>query len=780
MRKIMTIVLHILLLLIVIGCDNPMSDVQSATDEETGEDRPSNDEMDVEVIFEDETISLSNGYASYKFNKINGSLVSLYNKKTNSESIGNFGGNFTMYVDTSTEDMWSSKPMVLTQCQPDGYVHNVNSYPKLNDDLVMLSSRDYEVYRTDVVDIEGGKKIVFYYSLDFQHKDNDYYGIEVICSVELLETSKETIWNYEIINNCSNTVITQFVAAQIEDILANNEYSLFWPMHEGEIHKDAVELAKTSKLVTSIDGFASDGTKNLVEEYPSHLSMSLIQLFNEKQSIFYYVTDENYEYKQFNFGIYNDQNYYDEGNNLVSLSSTHYPFIEGNGSNKKIASIHLGLGNEGSWYEGSDLYREWLLSQNPRSLSYMDSAKNLPGFGAATMKMINNSKPSIGYVTMYGNGNIKTTCESFNAIGANDVFFLGWMDEGFDSKYPDYNLNSNMGNKDDLKLGIEQAHLNNDKVVMYINLYAATSDSKWFNRKIGDDLQGDLAKVVSAYEKDYRYVFPANGTNTAFISICPGSQYFVNAIEQAVQTVAEAGADGIFFDQMMEMSATLCFNKSHGHSTPATAYKEGYDKLFVYINSVMSTYSDDYYFSCEGICDAYIQYVDIPGLMWSRLFGYSEYNAPEITRYTIPTRIMGLPNAATGSGTKNQYSRSFVYGNPLRLAENNSEYAKDILTLYKDNIDVYSSGRYIDKRYLDLNVDEDVVYGGIIKDNTLIVTIYNNKNIDINNCILKINIPGKKVISVSDIFTGNSTSYQGFMIKKQDVKSFKILLEEEK
>ena len=70
MRKIMTIVLHILLLLIVIGCDNPMSDVQSATDEETGEDRPSNDEMDVEVIFEDETISLSNGYASYNLIKL--------------------------------------------------------------------------------------------------------------------------------------------------------------------------------------------------------------------------------------------------------------------------------------------------------------------------------------------------------------------------------------------------------------------------------------------------------------------------------------------------------------------------------------------------------------------------------------------------------------------------------------------------------------------------------------------------------------------------------------
>ena len=54
------------------------------------------------------------------------------------------------------------------------------------------------------------------------------------------------------------------------------------------------------------------------------------------------------------------------------------------------------------------------------------------------------------------------------------------------------------------------------------------------------------------------------------------------------------------------------------------------------------------------------------------------------------------------------------------------------------------------------------------------------ENIDINNCILKISIPGKKVISVSDIFTGNSTSCQGFTIKKQDIKSFKILLEEEK
>ena len=731
----------------------------------------------VKITETEQEISIENDCMRLRFDKTNGSLISLYNVVRNSENLGTTGGNFTLYVDTATGDMWETKPVQFAQCQPDGDANRPDSYPSVAASVAVVSSRTQTVKSVEQKEITRGMQLTFCYDVAFEHGGKQYSGIAVRSIVSLREGEKQCEWSYEIENNCAGTVVMQFVAAQIEDVAASQKYSLFWPMHEGELHEDAVQLAKGGELVTSVDGFASDGTRKLVEEYPSHLSMSLVQLYNDTQSLFYYVTDDTNEYKQFNFGIFDGEHDYDAGKaDVISLSVTQYPFVEGNGVKKELHTVHLGLGTEGDWYEGSDAYRSWKETTDIRSKSYMPIAETLPGYGAFTFKLINDAQPSIGYDKMLSGGNIASNAASFDGIGVDAVFCLGWMDEGFDSKYPDYNFNEAMGGESGMQRGIAMAHENGDQVVLYINLYAATNDSQWFNRMIDGQKQGDLAKVKSAYGKDYNFTW-ANGTDTPFYSICPGSQYFINSIAEAVEKVAKSGADGIFFDQLMEMSSNLCFDRSHGHSTPATAYGEGYDKLFTYIRSTMDMYSDNYFFSCEGICDAYLKYVDIPGLMWSRLFGWSDHTAPQITRYTLPTRIMGLPNFGAGVGASDQYARAFLMADPLRVNENNNLYAKKFIDAYNADPDVFYGGRYIDRRGIELN--RDLEYGAIVQGNTLVVSVYNQNRTAVSDCALQIGIAGKRVLSAADTFTGETADYTNFSMEPLEVKSFKFTLEDE-
>lgn len=671
----------------------------------------------VRVVSDGSKITLKNGRVSLQFDLSNGNLVQLsagdqplLNAGQSAENGASFG-NFTIYADVTTGDRWETRASV--------------------GELVRVSSRAQNLTSSEVVDLDHGKELRLVWDLSFEHGGIAYSGISVEADIAVYDGDGETQWKYSIENACEGVTVVSMVCAQIGSISEQNDFSLFYPMLEGELHDHAVVLANESKLRAGKDGYvyAVKNARGLSVSYPGSLLMQLMQLYNAENGIYVYSKDTANEFKKLNFGIFDGENEYDEGNPGASLSVQTYPFAE-QGEQKNIAPIRVGVQNEGGWYAGADRYRSHLLSGGIRFHDYGEIVTNFSGM-IATIAAQPNQNPTMAYdkskVMGFGN-DIETTLLDVDNLGYDNMLLLGWNDNGFDTMYPDFKFMDAMGGEAGFSSGVKKAQKNGDRVIAYLNAYSVNGDSEW-------SLAGNRDRCAVKDENGNQYTM--GWGSSAFTAMCPMSEGYANALTEAAARLARNGVNGLFFDQLMEMPATLCYDRTHGHQTPATAYGEGYEKVFSRIHAEMHKYSDDYIFLCEGINDAYIRYIDLPVGMWARLMKYRLntedegnpevepiYSMPEITRYTIPTKVLGIQNEDGSSVEMNEHSYAFLMGDPiLRSGGSTNPVASQLISVYEQYPDIYGKSIYIHSR--GISAEPGLEIGAIVGENRLIVSIYN-------------------------------------------------------
>lgn len=711
-------------------------------------------ELDVvRVVSDGMQITLKNKRVSLQFDLSNGNLIqlssgdqALLNADKSVQNETAFG-NFTLYLDLTTGDKWETRSSVS--------------------ELVCVSSRTQELASSEVIDLENGKKLRLVWDISFEHAGISYSGISVMAEIEVYNGSGETQWNYSVKNECEGITVVSMVCAQIGSISEENDFSLFYPMLEGELHDHAVTLAKQSKLRAGKDGYVY-GVKNarsLSVSYPGSLSMQLMQLYNEDNGIYAYSKDTTNEFKKLNFGIFDGENEYDEGKVGASLSFSTYPFAE-KGEQKNIAPIHIGVQNEGGWYEGADRYRNHLLSQNIRFHNYGETVKNFSGM-IATIATQPNQRPTMAYdknKVMGFSNDIETTLLDADNLGYDNMLLLGWSDKGFDTMYPDFKFMEAMGGESGFQSGVGKAQKNGDRVIAYLNAYSVNGDSEW-------SLSGNWENCAVKDENGNKYTM--GWGSAAFTAMCPMSEGYSSALTEAAARLAKNGVNGLFFDQLMEMPATLCYDRTHGHKTPATAYGEGYEKVFTQIHAQMQKYTDDYIFLCEGINDAYIRYVDLPVGMWARLMKYRLnteeendpnvepiYSMPEITRYTIPTKILGIQNEDGSSVEMNEHSYAFLMGDPiLRSGGSTNPIATQLISIYEQYPEIYGQSVYIHSR--GISTEQGLEIGAIVGENQFIISIYNPTDDLISGKVRldlkKIGYKDSEVQSIKDVLNSGIT-----------------------
>ena len=706
---------------------------------------------DGKVIFEEkfDSLILKNDKISLSFMKDNGSLFSIKNIIKGTDYIdGSVGGNWAMMVDISTDDPFLSNPT------------GSNTY--------LVSSRKQTMsYLKD--DVEDGIKLTFTYDIS----DTKVNNIRVIQTITLLDKDDKASFSYHIQNNMDNSVIVSFTGAQISGIKEGKEdYTLFWPYNEGKLYEQSVNMVKTS----------TDEKARMNMCYPVPSSLQLLQLYNSNESLFYYVKDATREYKEFNFGAFINSKQYDYQGvtaiDKVSMSCTQYPFITTN-EEKDVHEVIIGTSNYGDYYTGSNYYREFLVNNMSRRHSHY--VKNWTGFSCLIGSKYGNKHfasytQTPGFDTYYASWANMT-----NKYGVYGTSLLGWHEGGFDSNYPDYEVIEGTGfGEENLRTAFTQAHNDDNQLYPYINLHIADIASKWSNT-ICDSTKGLLNIQSAAIKyKGFNNSLPASnyydymqlesyGTATTYYAMCPKSELFINAIIDACTRLRNLGADGFWFDQLMQMSANLCFDKSHGHKTPATAMGEGYKQLFEELELVMkASGNQDYVLSCEGVCDAYIEYIDVCGYLWSRKLGARDTTgdghnmSPEITRYTMPSKFLGLEGAGTTSGSDDEFARAFVMCDPF-LADPYKPSVGVWTSIYNSD-STYLNGRYVDKLGSSCTNDE-IIYGiTISEDNSkLVINAYNysleeSDNDTITLDLNRLNIQ-KQIKSIIDMRIGNKVNF---------------------
>lgn len=668
---------------------------------------------------------INNGKISLELQKKDGGLISL--KNGNREYLGGIEkGNFTIYYD-NTSDMWST-----------------------TDDLSRLtkvtsSQADEVAFETE--ENSDGMDVKTEYTFG-----ESKGGFLVSQTISLKDGEKTLSIKYSIKNQSKDKTIVAFVGAQLDD-LKEDGASLFWPYNEGEILDNAVKRAKESSLSSGKQNYmyAVQNVKKISYSYPVGMSMQMMQLFDGKDSIYYYSKDSAYTYKKLNFGIFDGDNEYKQGSNAVSMSITHYPFVEPN-KTVEIPQTVIGAGGA-NWYDGSDEYRNWVLSIGARMNDYGRKAKNLTGILAWKIRET-SGKPNLCYdnqgpKTVEGH-DMASALGLVENIGIDTLYAMGWHEEGFDTKFPDYEFIEDLGGEKWFKSGVDKVNANGDTLMGYLNVYLVNNDSKWYL---------EYGQKSATKKPDGSIYFYDWGAKAPFVAACPKSEGFKKAIWEGADRLAKNGVTGCFLDQLMEMPPTLCFDKTHGHTTPATAYSEGYPELLDGICKAFEKYTDDYVLSCEGICDAWVRWIDVAGMQWSRELGWAEKSKPEITRYTIPVKMLGLWDFGSQIDTKTEYAYSFMMGNPILYRGALNVMISKYTEIYERYGDIYGKSVYIDKKGVTFSSDK-TRYGVVAGENSFVITFANTSGEDVTERVYfdleKMGYGGKEIASVSDLFVSGT------------------------
>lgn len=703
-----------------------------------------------------DSMTLSNGYVEMTFVKENGSLTSFKNGVTKTDFInGSVGGNWAMMVDTSTGDCFESNPSG-------------------NSTVLVTSRKQKSTYSAQTN--EDGVTLIINYDVSFESGSKKYTGITVKQTVTLDNDSDKAAFDYEITNGIDGVVITSFTGMQLSGLKNDaGDYKLFWPYKEGKIYDDAIKTVKT----------ATDSSARMVAGYPVPFSMQLVQLYNDKESLFYYVEDDAREYKEFNFGSFINKGQHDfqgvEVADKVSLSCSQYPFAEK--ETKKLATTVIGVSDHGDYYTGSDHYREFLVSSG-MTRSFSDFVKDWTGFSVLIGTQYGD-KQFASYTQAEGFKDTYTNwAEKTNDYGVTSTTLIGWHAGGFDAMYPDYQFQTGAGfGENNFKAAMQLGHSNGNTFLAYLNLHIADKNSNWsntvFNEATGVTNMLQCAIKTKGFtsntaKDDYiNYMIQESyGTGTYYYAMCPASEGFQTALTEAVVRLRKNGIDGLWLDQLMEMPANLCYDKSHGHKTPATAYGEGYAELFRQFELAMTENgTSDYILSAEGTCDAYIQYVDVCGYMWQRKLGARDTAGdgknmvPEITRYTMPAKFLGIEGAGTANGDSDEFARAFVMSDPF-LADPYKPSVGALTSIYAQN-NVYLHGRYVDMKGTTCS-DENIIYGLTVSDDGkyIAVNIYNyntdkSSGTTIAIDFARLGLANAEVESATDMFTGDKVTFGG-------------------
>ncbi len=506
---------------------------------------------------------------------------------------------------------------------------------------------------------------------------------------------------------------------------------LVWPWHEGVI-------------------LPVPGTTYQSMQYPSPASMQWMDLFTAKESLYVAALDSTGSYKELHFG-------FDPASALPGsprqMSVVFFPFAT---SAKKYTTpeVEVGVAPEGGWYWGADRYRAFLASAGMKR-ALPSIVTQMPGWHKGYDRFplvppgLASRPPDIDYCQI---PTANMPADYASRTGLSILLMYGWYFDGQDSNFPDFDFLSKGATSStclqatDLTNALAElaARTPSNRVMFYINAHIADDASDWMH---------DPANAASAAMRPdgtrYTEYYP-DWPGRTFRAMCPSASRWQDQIDATAMRLRKlapsgAGAVGVYWDQQEEMPSALCYDRTHGHATPASAYPEGYRALFTRISQDFSLGGTDtgYIFAAEGANDFYSQFIDVAGGEPGRLMGFkfpvqpsgdcrdvvgpcgaSITHAPEVGRYTMFARFLGLSNDGAKKDAADEFARAFLMGDPLRTnpttdASNpyqttNANVFPRLTNIYVAEPSIYFDGVFKDANGLSLTVDPASARGTII------------------------------------------------------------------
>ena len=417
-------------------------------------------------------------------------------------------------------------------------------------------------------------------------------------------------------------------------------------------------LAVPSRAGQRIDDPWNTLTNSLQQlAYPVPAGMQYLAYSGKGGGVAFHVLDRDMNYKQFVYG--------GEGRLMTVVQ---YPFVPPGGVWQSPAILWQGFTND--WHAAADRYRTWFRSwaQRPQISPSVIAMPIVPGIVIRArpqedpwLKDVTKSQEVGTYAAAY------PKIEAFARRGMSGVHLVGWFGQGHDSTFPDHLPSAAMGGEDGLLKMVARIKQNNLLAIYYLNarlLNVATSPTY------------QQHKDWEAITEDGKPLQEVIGSETFHVA-CPGSPGYREHMKREVVRVAEKyGGDGVQLDQIGAARSVLCFDATHGHSTPASAWATGYTAMLDEIYHGVRAVNPKFFCWIEGAWDGAGQYADLSmGGFWPDHPSSKPF--PQMYRYTLPEHPMfgdatlgGVPYwCATDAGRAKRIGRQaavFFIGGDFR------------------------------------------------------------------------------------------------------------------
>lgn len=266
------------------------------------------------------------------------------------------------------------------------------------------------------------------------------------------------------------------------------------------------------------------------------------------------------------------------------------------------------------WHYGAQIYRSYIAP-------YLDFDHN-PAYlkDEYALNQCYNFKRNGGIEHTFRD--IPEMYEAGAAWGARHMFIASWNRTGFDSFYPEYYPDMELGSAMEFRRGLEYVREHGGMSTLYINarIFDLKSD---FHKLLGEKMAIRTEDGKMRYETYGPEHFTVN---------CPSDKLWRDYLLDTAEFCVKAyGSDGIYLDQLASAEPFACYCPEHSHENIGE-FNNGYLYVLKNLLQRLRAYNPAAYIMTENCGDIYGSYT-WGNLTWNGAEYDEHYN---VFKYTFP------------------------------------------------------------------------------------------------------------------------------------------------
>lgn len=566
------------------------------------------------------------------------------------------------------------------------------------------------------VEVSGNEKKLEIKIKKFSNKN-------ILCNLYIEAVEDRIVINADIENLDDSIDITEVLMPHISGIFLGESYKddiIIYPHHAGEkTINPVIGYGKNKKDFWRASSVKFEDIYRREINYCGLASMSWVYYYDDNNGLYIGSHDERFPVT----GIIAETSGL-ENNPWMGFGFRKYKRIT-KGEKYSTGDYVIAITDK-DWHYGSKIYRNYIekyldFDHNPDYLNEQYALNQCYNF--KRNGKIENTFDKIPY--LYEKG---------KELGVNHMFLASWNRTGFDSYYPEYYPDMELGSAMEFRRGLEYVRNNGGQSTLYINARIFDVESN-FHKTLGEK----MAILNENEEMIYETYGPAK-----FTVNCPSDKLWRDfLLDTAEFTVKAYGCDGIYLDQLASAEPLPCYNKEHSHEDIGD-FNNGNIYVLKELLGRLRKHNPNSYIMTENCGDIYGSYT-WGNLTWNGAEYDEFYN---VFKYTFPEFVqvnMVNPRGWEPDEDKRykyffkDMQRAIVLGNILwmglttRLTEEEGEihnYAKKALNFRKNIQGYIKDTTFIDNKYIEYVSSECEAASYRISDDKYVVIAGNYSNID--------------------------------------------------